>query len=62
MRKKYENQETAVGVLFFLSCAYFIIEVFLAIPYRAPELWPIIPMIIAIIWFIIIEFLRAQDG
>lgn len=62
MEKKYQKQETVVGILFFASCAILIIDTVRSIPTAPPAFWPLIPMIIAIIWYIFIEFRRAQDG
>ena len=61
MKRKFYRQETIVGILFFAPCAYLIFDIVRSVPQKWPALWPIIPMFIAVFWYIVIEYRRAAD-
>ena len=58
--KDYVNQEIACGVLFFATCGWLIVDAVLSAPQAAPALWPLIPMFVAIVWYVVIEHLRSR--
>ena len=58
--KRFANQEVASGILFFTACGWLLLDVVLSAPEQAPALWPLIPMFIAIVWYVAIEHVRAS--
>lgn len=59
--KRYVDQELYSGFLFFATCGWLIFDIVLSAPQQAPALWPLIPMFVAIVWYVSIEQMRLMN-
>jgi hypothetical protein len=60
--QRFARQELAAGVLFFASCGILLVDALLSVPRQAPSLLPLVPMFIAIFWYVGIEHVRSRQA
>ncbi|WP_420632275.1 hypothetical protein [Candidatus Leptofilum sp.] len=58
---RFGNQEVAAGLLFFVALGWLVVDIVLSVPQQAPALWPLIPMFIAVVWYVALEHFRSQN-
>ena len=51
MDKTFNPRDLALAVLFFVPCGWLVVEALLALPATAPSLWPLVPMLLAMILY-----------
>ena len=58
--KRFSTQELLAGILFFTACGWLLVDFVRSVPESPPSLWPLIPMFVAVVWYIVIEHRQGQ--
>lgn len=51
MDKTFNPRDLALSVLFFVPCGWLVVEALLTLPGSVPSLWPLIPMLVALVLY-----------
>ncbi len=59
--KRFAKQEMGATTLFVAACGWLVVDMMQAEAVSSPSLYPIIPMSVATLWYVAIEFQRARN-
>lgn len=59
--RRFADQELASACLFFGAGAWLLVDALLSVPRKPPGLWPLVPMLIAVAWYVGIEHRRSRS-